>query len=167
MVPLCYLIVDFKTVSLVYDSLSWLMPGNSSKTLRQTCVPPASWISVLMTAHFDSMIIFHLHKLFTTIWLCSTITQGSCIQSWLTGAFNLYSFKIIIIYGFCLQLFQVIISKWFSSLQNPLLLSHHCPQQNLKDKSIFSAIYSIHSTLFMWICIWSFSYCFLQYLKWH
>ena len=110
-VPLCYLIVDIKTISLVYASLRWLMPGNPSKTLRQTCVPPASWISNLMTAHFDSVIVFHLHKLFTTIWLCSTLTQGSCSHSWLLGAFNLYSLKIIIIYGFCLQLFQVIIQS--------------------------------------------------------
>lgn len=117
--------------------------------------------------HILTLIIFHLHKLFTTIWLCSTITQGSCSHSWLLGAFNLYSLKIIIIYDFCLQLFQVIISKWFSSLQNPLLHSHHCPQQNLKDKSIFSAICSIHTTLFMWICMWSLGYCFLHYLKWH
>lgn len=73
--------------------------------------------------HILTLIIFHLHKLFTTIWLCSTITQGSCSHSWLLGAFNLYSLKIIIIYGFCLQLFQVIISKWFSSLQilSPIL----------------------------------------------
>lgn len=73
--------------------------------------------------HISTLIIFNLHKLFTTLWLCSTTTQGSCSHSWLLGTFNLHSLEIIIIYGFCLQLFQIIISKWFSSLQNPLLLT--------------------------------------------
>lgn len=151
MVPLCYLIVNFKTVSLVYDSLRWSMPGNPSKTLRQTCVPPASWISIVMTAHFDSVIIFHLHKLFTTIWLCSPITQGSCIHSWLLGAFNLYSLKIIIIYGFCLQLFQVIISKWFSSLQNPLLTI-------VPSRTWRTNVFSVLSIQFIVPCLREFAY---------
>lgn len=73
-----------------------------------------------MTAHFDSVIIFNLHKLFRTMWLCSTITQGSCSHSWLLGAFNLYSLKIII-YGFCLTAISS------NSIKVVLIITKHSP----------------------------------------
>lgn len=51
---LFYLNIGIKTVSLFCDSLSWLMPGKPSEILTQTRVPPDSWISNLMTEHFNS-----------------------------------------------------------------------------------------------------------------